>query len=67
MEAARVAALRGHTVTLCEKAERLGGTALFAALVYEANGKLVEHWVQIDQMAMLTQLGHMPAPGQAPA
>ena len=26
MEAARVAALRGHAVTLCEKSERLGGT-----------------------------------------
>lgn len=32
-----------------------------------AGGKLVEHWVQIDQMTMMQQLGHMPAPGQAPA
>jgi 2,4-dienoyl-CoA reductase-like NADH-dependent reductase (Old Yellow Enzyme family) len=43
MEAARVAALRGHQVTLCEKSERLGGTAVFSSLVYEANGRLIEY------------------------
>jgi len=43
MEAARIAALRGHAVTLCEKSDRLGGTALFSALVYEANGRLVDY------------------------
>ncbi len=32
MEAARVAALRGHKVTLFEKTDRLGGQMLFAAL-----------------------------------
>ncbi len=41
MEAARVAAMRGHEVILCEKSKRLGGTLFFAALAYEANGKLV--------------------------
>ncbi len=45
MEAARVAALRGHRVTLCEKTERLGGTALFSSLVCEVNGRLVE-WLE---------------------
>jgi len=43
MEAARVAALRGHRVTLCEKGDRLGGTAFFSALVYPPNGRLVEY------------------------
>jgi len=43
MEAARVAALRGHRVTLCEKSERLGGTLFLASLAYEANGKLAEY------------------------
>jgi 2,4-dienoyl-CoA reductase (NADPH2) len=43
MEAARVAALRGHRVTLCEQSERLGGTAWFSSLVYEPNGKLVAY------------------------
>jgi 2,4-dienoyl-CoA reductase (NADPH2) len=43
MEAARVAALRGHRVTLCEKSRRLGGTLVFSSLVYQANGKLAEY------------------------
>ncbi len=41
MEAARVAATRGHEVILCEKSKRLGGTLFFASLAYEANGELV--------------------------
>jgi 2,4-dienoyl-CoA reductase (NADPH2) len=45
MEAARVAALRGHRVTLCEKERRLGGTAFFSQLVYEPNGELVR-WLE---------------------
>ena len=32
MEAARVAALRGHQVTLYEKAKRLGGQMILAAI-----------------------------------
>jgi 2,4-dienoyl-CoA reductase (NADPH2) len=43
MEAARIAALRGHRVTLCEKRDRLGGALLFSSLVYEPNGRLVRH------------------------
>ena len=58
MEAARVAALRGHAVTLCERSERLGGTALFSSLVYEANGKLVEYLeTQIRALPIDVQLG----------
>lgn len=41
MEAARVAALRGHRVTLFEAADRLGGALRFAALVYEPNLRLL--------------------------
>jgi 2,4-dienoyl-CoA reductase (NADPH2) len=41
MEAARIAALRGHAVTLCEKADHLGGTAFFSSVVYAPNGELV--------------------------
>ncbi|MGH9227253.1 MAG: FAD-dependent oxidoreductase [Acidimicrobiales bacterium] len=52
MEAARVAAERGHRVTLLEAADRLGGTAWFSQLTTPANGPLVE-W-QIDE---LTRLG----------
>jgi len=43
MEAARVASLRGHRVTLCEKENRLGGTAIFASYAYEPNGQLVTY------------------------
>jgi 2,4-dienoyl-CoA reductase-like NADH-dependent reductase (Old Yellow Enzyme family) len=43
MEAARVAALRGHQVILCEKSNRLGGTLFFASLVYEPNGRLIDY------------------------
>ena len=43
MEAARVASLRGHRVTLCEKSSRLGGTTFFSAASYEPNGRLVRY------------------------
>lgn len=43
MEAARVAAMRGHWVTLCERSQRLGGTVFFSSLVYAENTKLLEY------------------------
>lgn len=43
MEAARVAALRGHRVTLCERENHLGGAAFFSSMVWEPNGELVRH------------------------
>jgi NADPH-dependent 2,4-dienoyl-CoA reductase/sulfur reductase-like enzyme len=43
MEAARVAASRGHRVTMLEKAPRLGGTARFSALTTPMNGELVRY------------------------
>ena len=52
MEAARVAAERGHRVTLVESADRLGGTAWFSQLTTPANGPLVD-W----QVAELARLG----------
>jgi 2,4-dienoyl-CoA reductase (NADPH2) len=44
MEAARVAALRGHDVTLVEKSAALGGTLRFAALPYEPNQRLLRYY-----------------------
>ena len=32
-----------------------------------ADGKIMETWVQFDQLGMLQQLGVVPAPGQVPA
>lgn len=53
MEAARVAALRGHRVTLIERSNRLGGTLFFAALAYPENGRLLDYLVQQMQHPMI--------------
>jgi len=51
MEAARVAALRGHAVTLIEKSEQLGGTLRFAALPYEPNERLLRYYEEVIRSA----------------
>jgi 2,4-dienoyl-CoA reductase (NADPH2) len=51
MEAARVAALRGHGVTLVEKAPQLGGTLRIAALPYEPNERLLR-WLECQVRAL---------------
>jgi 2,4-dienoyl-CoA reductase-like NADH-dependent reductase (Old Yellow Enzyme family) len=63
MEAARLASLRGHAVTLCERDERLGGTAFFSSLVYPVNGKLVE-WLetQVRKLPIDLRLGREIGP-----
>ena len=43
MEAARVAAIRGHSVTLLEKSPHLGGTARFSSLTTPMNAQLVRY------------------------
>jgi 2,4-dienoyl-CoA reductase-like NADH-dependent reductase (Old Yellow Enzyme family)/thioredoxin reductase len=43
MEAARVAAERGHHVTLLERGPHLGGTARFSSLTTPMNGELVTY------------------------
>jgi 2,4-dienoyl-CoA reductase (NADPH2) len=63
MEAARVAALRGHRVTLCEKAKRLGGTLFLASLAYEANGRLAEYLErQVRELPIDVRLGQEVTP-----
>jgi len=54
MEAARVAALRGHEVTLVEKSDKLGGTLRFAALPYEPNERLLRYYEETMRSARLT-------------
>ena len=57
MEAARVAALRGHRVTLVERGDRLGGTLFFAALAYPENGLLLDYLVeQVKQLPIEVKL-----------
>jgi 2,4-dienoyl-CoA reductase-like NADH-dependent reductase (Old Yellow Enzyme family)/NADPH-dependent 2,4-dienoyl-CoA reductase/sulfur reductase-like enzyme len=51
MEAARIAAERGHRVTLLEAADRLGGTAWFSQLTTPANGPFIA-W-QAGELARL--------------
>jgi len=51
LEAARVAAKRGHRVILFEKAGQLGGTLRFAALVYEPNERLLR-WLEAEVRAL---------------
>ena len=46
MEAARMAVLRSHRVTLVERSDRLGGTLFFAALAYPENGRLLDYLVR---------------------
>lgn len=46
MEAARMAVLRGHCVTLVERSDRLGGTLFFAGLAYPENGRLLDYLVR---------------------
>ncbi len=52
LEAARVAALRGHRVTLCEREDRIGGALRFAALAYAPNERLLA-WLE----GQVTKLG----------
>jgi 2,4-dienoyl-CoA reductase (NADPH2) len=58
LETARVAALRGHRVTLMERAKHLGGTAFFSSLVWPQNGELVEHLEgELRRLDVRIQLG----------
>jgi 2,4-dienoyl-CoA reductase (NADPH2) len=54
MEAARVAVMRGHEVTLVEKSEQLGGTLRFAALPYEPNERLLRYYDEVTRSEKLT-------------
>jgi 2,4-dienoyl-CoA reductase (NADPH2) len=63
LEAARVAALRGHDVTLFEQADQLGGTLRFAALVYEPNERLLRWFeTQIRKLGVTVRLGEALTP-----
>jgi NADPH-dependent 2,4-dienoyl-CoA reductase/sulfur reductase-like enzyme len=58
MEAARVAALRGHRVTLAERGTDLGGTVFFSSIVYPENGKLIHYLErQVKRLGVDIQLG----------
>jgi 2,4-dienoyl-CoA reductase-like NADH-dependent reductase (Old Yellow Enzyme family)/thioredoxin reductase len=60
MEASRVAALRGHKVTLWEKSSRLGGQLNYAAIPPYKNGiePLIKYFqTQMDKVGVKVELG----------
>lgn len=63
METARVAALRGHTVTLLEKQKRLGGSLLLASTVHADNEPLLD-WLerQVTSSTIDVRLGEAATP-----
>ena len=64
LEAARVAAERGHRVTLLERSGRLGGTLFFAGLAYAENGALLDHLVrQVKKLPIQVMLDTAATPG----
>ncbi len=63
MEAARVAAARGHRVTLLEKAPHLGGTARFSSLTTPMNAELVRyHTASLDELDVDVRTGTIATP-----
>ena len=63
MEAARRLSLKGHSVTLVEQSDRLGGTAQFASIAYEPNQGIVD-WLkhQIGQSNVTVKLRTLATP-----
>jgi 2,4-dienoyl-CoA reductase (NADPH2) len=58
MEAARVAALRGHTVTLCDRNNRLGGSLLLAQVLNPELPKFLRYMVrQVETLPLEVRLG----------
>ncbi len=63
MEAARIAALRGHQVTLCERNPRLGGALLLSSITNPRMGRVLKHKVrEIKQLPIDVQLNVTASP-----
>ncbi len=63
LEAARILAVRGHSVTLWEKDTQLGGTARIAALAYAPNGRLLDHLIDaVQRLPVNIELGKAATP-----
>jgi len=67
MEAARVAALRGHSVTLCEKNDKLGGNLIPASVPdFKVEFRWLIDWLarQLDKLGVKVQLGKAVTPDE---
>ena len=63
LEAARLASLRGHKVTVLERSNRIGGTLFFAALAYPENGALLDNLIhQVKQLPIDIKLDTAATP-----
>jgi len=63
MEAARVAALRGHRVTLVEKLQRLGGAFTLACAVHPENEPFLDYLLhQMQKLPIRVRLGEEVTP-----
>ncbi len=63
MEAARVAALRGHRVTLCEQGQRLGGSLTLASTVHSDNEAFLSYLTgEVKRLPISLRLGHKASP-----
>lgn len=63
METARVAAMRGHTVTLFDRQPRLGGSLLFATTVHEDNEMFLNYLcTQVKKLPIKLRLGETVVP-----
>ena len=68
MEAARLAALRGHRVILAEASDRLGGKLVYASRTYAPNADVLR-WLttQIDKLGVESSCAGHRAIQQLPA
>lgn len=58
MESARVAALRGHDVTICDKGRRLGGSLVFASVANADNEDFLNYLIaQVGKLPITVKLG----------
>ncbi|TEU02742.1 MAG: FAD-binding protein [Dehalococcoidia bacterium] len=58
MESARVAALRGHDVTICDKGRRLGGSLVFASVANADNEDFLNYLIaQMGKLPITVKLG----------
>jgi 2,4-dienoyl-CoA reductase (NADPH2) len=63
LEAARIAALRGHAVTLCEQRRHLGGALVFASAVHPDNAYYLNFLLrQITRVPVDVRLGRAVTP-----